>query len=181
MITKRIAMIGACAVAVVLVAATDTRGQQVSSFIDLPRVLELGQRVIVREDDGRVSRGNVVLLDDDRIAIQWRRWMFAKRERTLTSATVESIEVQDSDWNGTLAGAGIGIVAGWLLVDRQCGPDFGLAPVGSYMGAWIGAGVGAAIDRSINRTVYSSAWRSRVSVFPVLGGDRAAVMVSAAW
>jgi hypothetical protein len=180
-ITKRIAMTGACAIAAVVLNATDTRAQAVSSFTERPRVLELGQRAIVREDDGRVSRGNVVLLDDHRIAIQWRRWIFAKGERTLTSATVESIQVQDSEWNGSLAGAGVGFLVGWLLVDRQCGPDLCFSPVGRYLGTWIGFGVGGAIDRSINQTVYASSRGSRVSVVPLLGGNRAGVMVSKAW
>jgi hypothetical protein len=106
----------------------DARSQGVSSFSDLPRVLEAGQRVIVRESDGRVSRGKVVLADEHRLDIQWRRWLFARRERSFTAATVESIKVKDSDWNGMLVGAGAGLVAGWL-VDLQCCRDFSIAPL----------------------------------------------------
>src|SRR4030095_11688359 len=117
----------------ILFAAAVARAQDVSSFSDLPRVLQPGQRVIVREGDGRVSRGKVVLVDEHRLEIEWRRWLFARRQQSFTGATVESIKVKDSDWNGMLVGAGAGLLAGWL-VDLQCCRDFSIAPVGAVMG-----------------------------------------------
>ena len=132
MTSKRIVSAGV--LAAILFAAGVARAQDVSSFSELPRVLEAGQRVIVREGDGRVSRGKVVLVDEHRLEIQWRRWLFARRARSFTGATVESIKVKDSDWNGMLVGAGAGLLAGWL-VDLQCCRDFPLAPVGAVMGA----------------------------------------------
>lgn len=155
--------------------------QQVSSFGDLPRVLEPGQRVIVREDDGTTTRGKVARLDDERIAIRWRRWIFAHRERTLTSATVETIRVRDSEWNGALLGAGAGFVAGWLFVDKQCARDFCVSPVGRILGAELGATVGMLIDQSINPIVYESSGTNRVRFAPVVSAHRVGFVVSAAF
>ena len=173
-------IVRAGALAVILFVAADARAQGVSSFSDLPRVLEAGQRVIVRESDGRVSRGKVVLVDEHRLEIQWRRWLFARRERSFTGATVESIKVKDSDWNGMLVGAGAGLVAGWL-VDLQCCRDFPIAPVGAVMGALTGATVGSLIDQSINEGVYRKAGRSRVTLTPLLGAHRVGFTASKAF
>lgn len=152
-------------------AAGPARAQQVDSFEDLTRVLEPGQRVIVREDDGTTTRGNVVRLDDERIEIRWRRWIFAHRVRTLTSATVETIKVQDSQWNGALLGAGAGFMAGWL-VDRQCDRDFCISPVARVLGTEVGATVGMLIDQSINPIVYESTRARRVKFEPIVGPHR---------
>jgi hypothetical protein len=176
--SKRIVRAGVFAA--ILSAAGVARAQDVSSFSDLPRVLEAGQRVIVREGDGRVSRGRVVLVDEHRLEIQWRRWLFAHRERSFTGATVESIKVKDSDWNGMLVGAGAGLLAGWL-VDLQCCRDFSIAPVGAVMGALTGATVGSLIDQSINEAVYRKAGRSRVTVAPLLGAHRVGFTLSRAF
>jgi len=166
--------------AAILFAAGDARAQDVASFSDLPRVLEAGQRVIVREGDGRVSRGKVVLVDEHRLAIQWRRWLFARRERSFTGATVESIKVKDSDWNGMLVGAGVGLLAGWLW-DLQCCDGFSIAPAGAVMGALTGVAVGSLIDQSINEAVYRKTLRSRVTFAPVLGAGRVGFTASKAF
>ena len=175
--SKRIVSAGVLA-AILFVA--DARAQDVSSFSDLPRVLEAGQRVIVREGDGRVSRGKVVLVDEHRLEIRWRRWLFARRERSFTVATVESIKVKDSDWNGMLVGAGAGLLAGWL-VDLQCCRDFPIAPVGAFTGALSGAAVGSMIDQSINEAVYRKGARSRVTFAPLLGAHRVGFTASKAF
>jgi hypothetical protein len=176
--SKRTVRVGV--LAAILFVAGDARAQDVSSFSDLPRVLEAGQRVIVREGDGRVSRGKVVLVDEQRLEIQWRRWLFVRRERSFTSATVESIKVKDSDWNGTLAGAGTGLLAGWL-VDLQCCRDFSIAPIGAVMGALSGALVGSLIDQSINEVVYRKASSSRITFAPLLGAHRVGLTASKAF
>ena len=176
--SKRVVRAGV--LAAILFVAGDARAQDVSSFSDLPRVLEAGQRVIVREADGRVSRGKVVSVDEHRLEIQWRRWLFARRERSFTGATVESIKVKDSDWNGMLVGAGAGLLAGWL-VDLQCCRDFPIAPVGAVLGALSGAAVGSLIDQSINEVAYRKAARSRVTVAPLLGAHRVGFTASKAF
>lgn len=176
--SKRVVSAGV--LAAILFVAGDARAQDVSSFSDLPRVLEAGQRVIVREGDGRVSRGKVVSVDDHRLEIQWRRWLFAHRERSFTGATVESIKVKDSDWNGMLVGAGAGLLAGWL-VDLQCCRDIPIAPLGAFMGASIGVVVGSLIDQSINEVVYRKTGRSRVTFAPLLGAHRVGLTASKAF
>jgi hypothetical protein len=176
--SKRVVRAGV--LAAILFVAEDARAQDVSSFSDLPRVLEAGQRVIVREGDGRVSRGKVVSVDEHRLEIQWRRWLFAHRERSFTGATVESIKVKDSDWNGMLVGAGAGLLAGWL-VDLQCCRDFPIAPLGAVMGALSGATVGSLIDQSINEVAYRNAGRSRVTFAPLLGAHRVGFTASKAF
>jgi hypothetical protein len=169
--TKRIFPLAVLAF-VLLFEPRTARAQQADAFDDLPRVLEPGQRVIVREDDGTVSRGKVVRLDDDRLEIRWRRWIFAHGDRTLTSATVETIRVRDSDWNGTLLGAGAGALAGWLLIDTHCGRDFCISPVGRVLGAQVGAALGMLIDQSFNPIVYESSSAARVRFVPIVSPNR---------
>jgi hypothetical protein len=175
--SKRIVSAGVLA-AILFVA--DARAQDVTSFSDLPRVLEAGQRVIVREGDGRLSRGKVVLVDEHRLEIQWRRWLFARRERWFTGATVEWIKVKDSDSNGMLVGAGVGLMAGWLW-DLQCCDGFSIAPAGAVMGALTGVAVGSLIDQSINEAVYRKAARNRITFAPVLGAHRVGFTASKAF
>jgi len=176
--SKRIVRAGM--LAAILFAAGAAQAQDVSSFSGLPRVLEAGQRVIVRESDGRVSRGKVVLVDEHRLEIQWRRWLFARRERSFTGATVESIKVKDSDWNGMLVGAGVGLLAG-LVVDVQCCRDIPIAPLAATTGALTGMVVGSLIDQSINEAVYRKAGRSRVTLTPLLGAHRVGFTASKAF
>jgi len=166
---------------VLLLGPGTAHAQDVGSFDDLPRVLELGQRVIVREDDGTVSRGKVLRLDDNRLEIRWRRWIFGHGERTLTSATIETIKVRDSEWNGTLLGAGAGALAGWLFVDRRCDRDFCISPVGRVLGSEVGATVGMLIDQSINPTVYESSRANRVRFAPMVSPHRVGLLARAAF
>jgi hypothetical protein len=166
---------------VLLLGPGTAHAQDVGSFDDLPRVLELGQRVIVREDDGTVSRGKVMRLDDNRLEIRWRRWILGHGERTLTSATIETIKVRDSDWNGTLLGAGAGALAGWLFVDRRCDRDFCISPVGRVLGSEVGATVGMLIDQSINATVYESSRANRVRFAPMVSPHRVGLLARAAF
>ena len=64
------------------VMAADAAAQApVQSFSDLSSLVEPGQRVIVREDDGRTSRGRVVSLVNDQLEIAWRRWLFQRAYR----------------------------------------------------------------------------------------------------
>src|SRR5262245_25974625 len=147
------------------------------SFSALPGVLEVGQRVIVRED-GRTSHGKVVSLDNGQLEIEWRRWIFQRRQRLFTENSVRTVALQDSDWNGLFLGAGVGILAG-TLIDHQYNNEVWGSPLGSYLGAWIGAFVGEMVDRSVNRNVYVSSRARAVAVVPVLSPHRAGVALTA--
>ena len=177
-----LATIGLVSFAALAVAAEAAAQAPVEAFADLPTVLVRGQRVIVRETGGRTSRGDVVSLSDGTFEIEWRRWIFQRKHRSLSEGSVQSISIQDSDWNGTLLGVGVGILAG-MVVDQQLCAVFEpcLKPLGAYHGAWIGALIGGAVDRSVNRVVYRTPRRKGLTVTPIVGTRRVGFTASAAF
>jgi hypothetical protein len=154
----------------------------VQAFADLPKVLVSGQRVIVRGAEGRTLRGEVVALSDGMLEIEWRRWIFQRKHRSLSEGSVQSISIQDSDWNGTLLGVGVGILAGMLVDEQLCAVlEPSLKPVGAYHGALIGALIGGAVDRSVNQVVYRAPRREGLTFAPIIGTRRVGFTASAAF
>jgi hypothetical protein len=179
---RSLATILLASLATLAIAAEAAAQVPVQAFGDLPTVLVTGQRVIAREAGGRTSRGRVVSLSDGTLEIEWRRWIFQRRHRSLSERSVQSISIQDSDWNGTLLGAGVGILAGMVIDEQPCGVvEPCLKPIGAYLGAWIGALIGGAVDRSMNQVVYRSPRREGLRITPIVGTRRVGFTASAAF
>ena len=88
-----------------------------TSFEALPLTLKVGQRIIVREESGRTTRGKVVSISDDQVVIgdvfvrRWSNlWSRPRREEhAVGSASVTRIDTVDSVWNGAVIGAAVGV------------------------------------------------------------------------
>jgi hypothetical protein len=196
-----LAVIGVVAPAIIAAAPPPPA----DSFAALSGVLRPRQPVMVTDADGETHRGTLVAISSADITIQ-SRVLFRRREHTFREENVRRVHLVDSDWNGALAGAGIGVVVTAIGVNECDSLDC----------LWVvlppaaGALTGALIDRSLNRLVFRSgpakvgdsvaAWpgadgangerRSlvvsglsaartppRVTVVPILGGDRMGAMV----
>lgn len=148
----------------VLTASGAAAQAPVRSFADLQPTLRLGQRVIVKDDDGRATRGRFASLAGDRLEIRRARWFFREERLTFREESVWVVENDDSDWNGTLIGFGLGIGVMALAVE-SCTSDecvgFVLAPV-------FGAVVGGMIDKAHNRPLYLSPRATSIAVSPLL-------------
>src|SRR4051812_1729650 len=77
------------------------------SFHELGTRVQAGDKLIVRDADGHTTRGRLAVLTDDQLKLEWRRFLRI-RQRTFSTAAVRRVEFQDSDWNGSLIGLGIG-------------------------------------------------------------------------
>jgi hypothetical protein len=179
---RGLATVGLASCAALAIAIEAAAQAPVQAFADLPTVLASGQRVIVRGAEGRTLRGEVVALSDGMLEIEWRRWIFQRKHRSLSESSVQSISIQDSDWNGTLLGVGVGILAGMLVDEQLCAVlEPSLKPVGAYHGALIGALIGGAVDRSVNQVVYRAPRREGLTFAPIIGTRRVGFTASAAF
>lgn len=204
---RRRASVAVLAVIGVVAPAINAAAQSpVDSFAALRGVLRPDQHVMVTDADGETHRGALVAISSADITIQ-SRVLFRRRERTFREENVRRVHLVDSDWNGALAGAGIGAVVTAIGVNTCDSLDclwVGLAPAA-------GALTGALLDQSMNRLVFRpgptqvgdsvpewprvdngghSERRSlvvsglstgrmlpRVTVFPIVGVDRMGAMV----
>jgi hypothetical protein len=158
------------AVIAVMFIAVDAIAQvPFQPFSDLPTVLRPGQRVTVRDDTGRTSRGSITALTADRIELRWRSWRFQQRQRSFDESSVRTIAVVDSTWNGQLIGLGVGILVGWSM-NAQCDNEscVGSALAGVVLAPAAGLFIGQAIDRSMNRLVYVARQNPSVTFAPLL-------------
>lgn len=164
-----IAIRTAFSLAMVLIALEAGAQTPVQSFNDLPSVLRPRQRVIVRDDTGRTSRGTVTSLARDRLELEWRTWRFQRREQVFPEASVRSIAIIDSTWNGQLIGLGVGVLGAWAM-NAQCNDDSCIASALAGVALLPAAGlfVGQAIDHSMNRVIYVSRRNPNVTLGPFL-------------
>jgi hypothetical protein len=145
------------------------RGSLSTSFDDLPLVLKIGKKIMVRDENGRSSEGSVVSISDKQLVISRQGFFLRRMEYTFARDVVRRIDLVDSTWDG----GGIGAAAGlglWVAVARLGASDhndFLLAV--AYLGplaALAGAATGTLIDRLNNTTIYEQG--TRVSLTPML-------------
>lgn len=130
----------------------------VQSFAGLQRLLTPGERLVVRDKAGKTTKGRLVSLTAGELQIRRRRWNFRTERKTWKEASVRRIQHEDSGWNGSLIGAGVGvaaIVTALKLPVCNRPDDLRCLPVAAT-GVQVGALVGNAVDKSVNRTVYES-------------------------
>ena len=162
--------------AALVLAANEAAAQApVQSFADLQPLVKPGQQVIVWGDDGRKTIGRVVSLAGNQLEIQRRR-LFRGERRVFTEQSVGRIENHDSDWNGSLIGVGIGILTALTAarLSDGCGEHYlNFCDYVAILSTPAGYVVGSSIDGAINRTLYVSPGRTRVTLLPLLGRERA--------
>ena len=139
------------------------------SFDELRSKLRLGDELLIRDVDGRTTRGRLSALTNSVIEVEWHRW-FRFRNRTLTEPAVRQIRIRDSAWNGAL----IGMAVGGAVAGLGCKADeSGIAcPVFLIYGPLVGGALGQSIDLLINRSVYEAPGHATTAFWPVLGPGR---------
>lgn len=151
-------------------------GQSVmESFDAVQSILDPGHEIIVRDEEGRATRGRVVSISANQLVIERPRFFFRREELAFTEGFVQKIEIVDSPANGTLLGAAPGFA--FALVG--CRGEWAAACWFFATGIFIGPGVllGQAIDNSINAPIYERTSQTRrVTIAPVLGRGRKGVL-----
>ena len=162
-------------------AAAQTPAQ---SFADLQPLLKPGQRVIVTDAKNVETTGRVVSILGNQLEIDQGR-----RQLVFSEDTVRWIVEDDSNWNGALIGAGVGLVlavvatlwiseretgflgTGGLNEAEVAGALVSLGLVGIFGGSYLGG----QIDGGIHRVLYLSPRKSNASIAPLLGFPRVGV------
>lgn len=93
---------------------------------------------------------------------------------TLAEQDIQSIELQDSLWEGAAIGPGIGAA---LLFTQPVGSDSGAAVVGGVAFLLAApAGVGACVDGFFHRTIYSGTRAVQLFAYGHTGRDRCSTL-----
>jgi hypothetical protein len=166
-----------------------------TSFDSLRTLLEPGDEIVVRDEEGGRTRGRVSSVSDEGLVIAVCRWWSPCRPswlpwlhphpysglRTYPPASIVRVDPVDSTSNGALIGflAGFGVAAASIEARYSPSGQFGrpflylfVAP----MLAGTGAGLGAAIDRAHTSPVYKRPLEARrVLVVPWVEGGRVGV------
>jgi hypothetical protein len=153
-------------------AVTSAQQAAAQSFEELRTRLRAGDRLIVRDAEGRTTRGRLSMIAGDRIEVKSWRWRsFRLRPRVFTDAEVRRIEFEDRTWNGSLIGLGIAGAAIGITCKADDG-GYGCLSV-LILAPPIGAVVGEVVDYLINRPVYEApGGHSSITLSPVLGARR---------
>jgi hypothetical protein len=136
----------------------------------LSQVLRVGQTVKVYDVEGDATRGKVLVVTDDQVALAIRR-PFRDSNEVFSADTIRAIDTIDSGWNGAVIGAFGGVGVLWWFVEHPLDPSnvlnaFLILPMPLY-----GALVGAGIDGFFNKRIWDRPTPT-VTVAPVLGAQR---------
>lgn len=131
--------------------------------------IQIGQRLIVKPEEGRSVEGRLVSRIGNELAIERRRWNFKKERKVFTEQSVRRVELMDSTLNGTLIGAGVGLLGSAVVYETceslGCVLPFTLSSV-------LGPLLGQAIDATHNRALYTSDRGARITFSPVVAPHR---------
>ena len=133
-----------------------------ASFANLLQILKANEKVVVTEQDGRVTTGILEKLTVAELTV------LTPERRLIAEPSVKQIRRIDSVWNGALIGASVG-GAVYLGGQAFCGINqlncnaargaevwIPGSPLTAVLGPLIGAVVGALVDRAKgNEVVYS--------------------------
>jgi hypothetical protein len=139
------------------------------SFDELRSRLRLGDELLIRDVDGRTTRGRLSELTNSSIEVEWHRW-FRFRNRTLTEPAVRQIRIRDSARNGIL----IGLAVGGAVAGLGCKADKEgyVCPFLRIFAPVVGGELGETVDLLINRSVYEAPGHATAAFWPVLGPGR---------
>ena len=123
------------------------------ALAQIPRVtlpdMEIGQRIWVSNSQGMEVRGELIKLSPDTLEIAT-----ATGPRQIATADVWTIMEKDSNRNGFLIGAGVGLFSVLLMMGATEGGNATASAGGTAEGVAIGAalygGIGAVIDSAID-------------------------------
>jgi len=136
--------------------------------------LKKGQTVLVTDNTGRETKGQVADVSGDFLTLG------TSAKQSFARETITTVRRTDSLKNGALIGAGIG--AGFAMWDYLIDPSEPGNAVVFTVAIGLGSAIGAGIDALVNRggkTIYTSPRQPRhVTIAPVLGKDRQGALVS---
>jgi hypothetical protein len=173
--------------ALIIVPAPAWAQTPAETFADLPRVLDVGRKVVVTDADGQKLKGNVVEITPTTVTLLTRDEWGVSQRTVFADDGIRAINRTDSVWNCLLIGLGAGIVGAELFVRQVCGPrgyDDECAAIATGVGVVTfvpgGLVIGGLIDRFTgNDLLYrASPRRSTIVVAPVVGPRRGGVAVS---
>jgi hypothetical protein len=159
-----------------------------TTFSDVPGLVATGRRVVVTDENGRKTKGDVVQVTPSSITLRTRDRWGEEQRRVFEAESVRAINKTDSVWNGLLIGLGAGFAATEVFVWQSCGPrgnDDECAAIVTGVG-WLtmvpgGAAIGALADRAIgNGALYYKPERTRtpLSISPMIGPKAGGALVS---
>jgi len=151
---RLVAVLTVVAAAVWLGALQPLRAQvqPAGSFDELQLFAKPGDKILVRDANGRTSRGNVVQLTDSALALQ-----IANSTQRFSEADITEVRqrLRDSLRNGWLIGTVIGVGAGVANVTYNCS-HYGscrTADIGVFgLDTGLGMLLGTVVDASIRKT-----------------------------
>jgi hypothetical protein len=159
-----------------------SHAQEMQSFDDIGRAVQVGDRLAIKDVGGATTRGKVVAVSSSSITLTEDG---ARREFDRT--IIADVRRSDRLWNGLLIGVAGGFVASEVWVYGVCGPrgyDSECSAIASLVG-WVtfvpgGAALGALVDKGIgNQLIYRrSAGRTSLHVVPILSPSRRGGAVS---
>jgi hypothetical protein len=164
--------------ALVLTPAAAWAQPPAETFSDLPRVLDVGRKVVVTDTDGRKAKGNVVEITPTTMTLLTRDEWGMERRQVFADSGISAINRTDSVWNGLLIGLGAGIVGAELFVRNVCGPrgyDDECSAIATGVGVvtFIPGGlvVGGLIDKFTGNDLLYRAMprRARMTIAPAVG------------
>jgi len=173
-------LVAGCLAVLVLLDAAPAAAQ--NTFDKLPSKVQLGQKVIVQDEQGAVTEGTVEAVSASTLVINYYRGPVAdpslKTTRTYTPDDVRRVLKPSHIWDGAVKGAVVGLIPPLFFLAEDC-YDCGVGPFTVFTVS-IGAAIGLGIDAlSGPKTLYrKDVARSRVSLAPIIGRDRRGVLAS---
>jgi len=163
--------------------STAASAQELAGSFDQLRVLvKSGDTVRVTDSSGQEARGKVFDVSSSSLAI-----VTEGQQRVFLERDVAAIRQRRSDsvgngakW-GLAVGAGLGSLAGIMIVSEYGDGALAVIPVFALLYGGLGAGVGAGVDamHSSDQVIYARrAAPSKVSLRPILTRGRKGVLAS---
>jgi len=140
-------------------------------FQPLQGRLKVGQQALVLTSSGRTISGKVTELSPSSLVLT-----NGTIKQIVDAAEVAIVKKPGPIWDGAVKGGAIGLVTMWLALSGCHGCGNGQA---AAMGMGVGAAIGLGIDAAVGpKTIYKVPPARRVSLAPVVAGDRRAFSAS---
>ena len=174
-------ILGFVTLALCLLAVDGAAQDETASLEELLRggALQRGDDIYVTGASGRVVRGNVVDASATALSLTDGRETW-----TLGRSEISRIERHDSVAPGICLGFGVAFAAwmyGWCRIEARDADTCYLAF--RYLAPTLAVGglVGWSVDRRMRKTLYEAPGSARLTMAPLLSGDRAGAMASVTW
>lgn len=163
-----------------LLTAAPARAQE--TFGDLGRKVREGQKVIVIDQQGAVTKGRVESVSATALVVDYGQGRIPDPSlattRTFKPADVQKVQKPGHLWDGAIKGAFIGAIPGVLLMTVDCFDcRFGAF---TLFTTGVGAAAGVGIDALFGpKTVFRGSVRPpRIALAPIIGRERRGVSAS---